>query len=265
MPINFTQLFKDSWNFLQNQRKFTFSFVGIFMLLSAAVGLIQQAMLPAIENADAMSDEQRLEVLLQQSNSTDIFWFTLLKMFLMLFLTFWGTTAVHQISQRQYQGLGQSAGRTFTRLFGALLLTIICFFPFFVGIISVLSTFLQTVAGGQASGFSSIIGLFLIIIGVLTLIRLCLSPIRYLIDEQESIKSAVQNTLKFSNKRTSTLFFYCVISYLFFPLVAFQLAVLAQNIILSAVALLVMSLINVFSIVFTYRFYVIFNQKASAL
>ncbi|WP_386694416.1 hypothetical protein [Lonepinella sp. MS14435] len=254
MPINFTQLFKDSWHFLQNERKFAFSFVTIFVLASAGFGLLQQVLFPVVENIEALSEEQQMNILLQQSGDLSYLWFTLAKGLTTLFIVYWGTMTVHQISQRQYQGLTKTAGITFNRLLGIILLTVLCFLPFFIGAIG-------TIAGVLSQSSISFISLFLMISGIFILIRLCLSPVRYLLNH-ESIKSAVQNTLISAKGRTAVLFFYCTISYLFFSLLGLQLAMLAQNMLLTIVALVIMSFINVFSIVFTYRFYTVFNQQA---
>ncbi|WP_439238545.1 hypothetical protein [Lonepinella sp. BR2919] len=253
MPINFTQLFKDSWHFLQNERKFAFAFVIIFVLVSAGFGLLQQAIFPVLENMEPLNEQQQMDVLLQQSSDLTFLWFTLAKGLATLFIVYWGTMTVHQISQRQSQGVAQTAVMTFNRLLGIILLNILCFLPFFIGVIG-------TIAGALSQSSLSFISLFLMISGIFILIRLCLSPVRYLLTN-ESVKSAVQNSLISAKGRTSALFFYCTISYLFFPLVGFQLAVLAQNLLLTIVALVIISLINVFSVVFTYRFYTVFNQQ----
>ncbi len=254
MPINFTQLFKDSWHFLQNERKFAFIFLSLFVLASAGFGLLQQAIFPVLENVDSLTEEQQMDVLLQQSSDLTFLWFTLAKGLATVFIVYWGTLTVHHISQRQSPRLAHMAGLTFSRLIGIILLTVLCFLPFFIGAIG-------TIAGVLSQSSLSFVSLFLMVSGIFILIRLCLAPVRYLV-ANETLKSAVQNSLNSAKGRASVLFFYCTISYLFFPLIGFQLALLAQNFLLTVIALIIMSLINVFSIVFTYRFYSVFNQQA---
>ena len=46
MPINFTQIIKDSWNFIQNEKLILIKLIGLYVAASFLIVLLQSALLP---------------------------------------------------------------------------------------------------------------------------------------------------------------------------------------------------------------------------
>ncbi|SSY93412.1 Uncharacterised protein [Aggregatibacter aphrophilus] len=46
MPINFTQIIKDSWNFIQNEKLTLVKLIGLYVVASFLIVLLQSALLP---------------------------------------------------------------------------------------------------------------------------------------------------------------------------------------------------------------------------
>ena len=69
MPINFTQLFQDSWNFIRNQRQFIITFTVAFFLISLAIDMLGSALLEpivTIPNKENLPPEQLLATILEK-------------------------------------------------------------------------------------------------------------------------------------------------------------------------------------------------------
>lgn len=254
MPINFTQLFQDSWNFVRNQRHFVISFIIIFMLATAGLALLPQTQLNLPNNANMSQTELTQAIIEQSMNGTSLL-NTLAKQAASLFVATWGLAAIHQISQGKKFNLANAAQLGMGRFLGVAVLSIIGILPLFVGI----TDGMAQLALKQPP---SILSLFLMITGVIVFVRLCLAPLSYLTSDS-SLKNALQNTFKLGLKRSGILFVYCLITYFFLPLISLQISSLASNVVFFIIVLAMIAFINVFSLVFTYRFYTVFKQKAA--
>lgn len=259
MPINFTQLFQESWNFLRNQRKFSFAYIGVLIFVSFALTLLQSSIAPPLQHTEGMTSEQQMIALAEQMNNSEMLFLTIAKLSITLFVLYWGLMAIHQISQQRFKGLIDAARDTMGRFLGVLGLSIIVFLPITIGFFGSATALLATLMN-QPEQIPSIFALFLLLSGIFFLVRLCLAPLSYLIGDND-FKSAVSNTLKLGTGRSSVLFLYCLINYIFFPLIVVQISVLVQNEILMILAIALISFINLFSTIFTYRFYSVFKQK----
>jgi len=254
MPINFTQLFQDSWNFVRNQRQFVITFIVIFMLTAGVLALLPQTQIN-LPNDTNMSQAELTQAMIKQSMNETSFFNTLAKQAISLFIATWGLAAVHQISQGKNLNLAHAAQLGISRFLGVALLSIIGILPLFVGIT-------EGMAQLALKQPPSMLSMFLIIMGVIVFVRLCLAPLSYLTNDS-SLKNALQNTFKLGIKRSSVLFVYCLISYFFLPLISLQVSGLASNLVFFILALTVIAFINVFSLVFSYRFYTVLKQKAA--
>ncbi|MDD7569448.1 MAG: hypothetical protein PUJ68_06055 [[Actinobacillus] rossii] len=252
MTINFTQLFQDCWNFVRNQRQFVVSFMIIFVLATGALSFVHfDSTVSVPEN---ITEEQAVEIMLQQAQSSTAQLAFVMQRVLSLFISAWGIMAIHHISLGNGLNLSVSATQTLRRFLGVMLLTFLCILPITLGLMSGMAALAQQQT-------PSIWALFLIIAGVFLFIRLCLAPISYLVGDTE-LKNTVQNMLKLGYRRSGALFLYCLIAYFLFPLIIMQLTLLANNVVFFIIVLIGTAFINIFSLVFSYRFYTIFKQKA---
>ena len=257
MPINFTQLFQDSWNFIRNQLQFIITFTVSFFLISLAIDMLGSALLEPIvtlPNKENLPPEQLLATILEKTDITLLFFINIISQILFIAVSSWGILTIHHISLRNNYTLSQVFGMTLSRLLGVLLLNILLLFPIIIGLANI-----WVALAGQTS--PSIFAVLAMFFGIFVSIRLCLAPVSYLIGDKGLSESISFIWLK-GVKRTTVLFLYCVLVYFIFQLVGQQLASLSDNLVFTLFANLVISFINAFALVFTYRFYIIFTQKA---
>ncbi|PVX42917.1 hypothetical protein C8D76_101252 [Pasteurella langaaensis DSM 22999] len=254
MPINFTQLFQDSWNFVRNQRQFVIAFIIIFMLATGAFSLLIPTQINVPNDAD-ISQTELTQAIIEQSMNEASLLNGFMKQAVSLSIATWGLAAIHQISQGRNFNLTNAAQLGISRILGVAVLSVISILPLFVGV----STGVAQLSLKQSP---SILSLFLMITGVIVFVRLCLAPLSYLMGDSP-LTTALQDTFKSGIKRSGILFMYCLITYFFLPLVSLQISSLASNLVFFIIVLAIIAFINVFSLVFSYRFYTVFKQKAA--
>ena len=100
MPINFTQIFQDSWNFMRNQQKITIQFIMLFFISSLATSLlIPTGATPADLAVNEQTGANELQALIIQADTTNSV-AMLIQVVFTMFLSAWGTVTIHQLSQR---------------------------------------------------------------------------------------------------------------------------------------------------------------------
>lgn len=255
MPINFTQLFRDSWNFMRNQRQFVMKFMLILLAASAVMSFLASILQSSAVNPEQMDQTQLAQAMIEQSRQPSRQLFFLLNQGVTLFISSWTLTVIHSISRQHGMNLASSAISTARRFIGVALLSILNVSPLFVG--------LWFAFGDMGNNRApSILSLVLIIAGLILFVRLCLVSVEYLI-RPVSMQSAVKNILVLGTKRTGTLFFYCLIVNFFLPLIGLQLSTMAINMVFSVIVLTAIALVSLFSLIFTYRFYSVFSNQAA--
>ncbi|WP_373100376.1 MULTISPECIES: hypothetical protein [Pasteurellaceae] len=257
MPINFTQIFQDSWNFMRNQQKITLQFSAFFFVVAFAVNLLASNLLPAnIMPDEAGSNAADLEVVGNLMLSKDIVVLGVVQVLLNLFISCWGIMTFHQLSERRRLSLGQTLNMTAKRFAGVFFINLIIVFPLVIG----LAESLVALIGKNAPSLFSV---FTITLGIFIFIRLNLATVHYLITQ-----TGLAQTLKViwlsGFKRTGVLFIYCLLIYFALPLIVRNIAALSDNMLFDIVISFIISAINVFSLIFSYRFYTLFMQKAQA-
>lgn len=249
MPINFTVLFQDSWNFIRNQQVAAYRFLLIYTLYALGGYFLTSTFL-ANENTSDLSQEQAL----QSIATADFAYLYILQQAVMLFLNAWIMLSVHQISQTSTFNLSQSFTQTLSKFFGVALLNLLLALPIGIIVLDIISA-IVTSRNPSAFAFPGII------IGIFVLIRLFLAPIAYLLSDQSWSKS-IGFIWQKGRKRTGTLFIFCLITQFIFGLIAQQLNLLANNAIFAFISAISLAGLNVFSLILTYRFYTLFTQKA---
>lgn len=246
MPINFTQLFQDSWNFVRNKQKIILIFSLVFFLFQLCSSLI----LPHFATTDVMVALETNAV-----PNQDILLVVVFLQFVSFLLTSWYLVAIHQIAQGEPFDMAKSFVFFMPRLFGLILITFIVLFPMVVGIADVLFAFLHLAK-------PTIISLIAFILGIYVYVRFCLADVHYLLSGS-SINQTLKTVWLSGFKRTSVLFIYCLLMNVVLPLFLRTLSKLSNNILLELIILGITAFVTLFSLVFTYRFYSVFMQKAS--
>ncbi|TCP95730.1 hypothetical protein EDC44_1079 [Cricetibacter osteomyelitidis] len=268
MNINFTQIFQDSWNFIRNQRRFTLSFMLIFVAVLIIFQLILGYMQPIIfkevsEQFAVMTQNIPAEAKaqLEAINGNDSTQSVLLSLAMIThprmlailissqvinsFVITCGIIAVHQISRLQPFSLSMAFARGLQCFLGVLAINIIVLMPIGLGA--------AFAVGGNA------LGSLLMLVGIYIFIRLCLAYFVYLI-ENKSIFEAIRFTWQKTQKGFGSLFIFFLLAYVVLTMLHSQLSVLDDNIVLLFIGMVLSAFLHLFSIIFSYRFYTLFMK-----
>lgn len=251
MPINFTSLFQDSWNFMRNQKELVYRFLFIYALFSLASYALSSNLL---DNADLVSSNTP-EQALQNIALSDVALMYALQQVAFLFLNCWAMLSVDQINRQHAFNLNQSFTATLSKFIGVIVLNILLVLPLLLIALDIISSILTE----RSPSAFALPGM---IFGIFVFIRLFLAPIAYLLGEQ-TFSNAIGFIWKTGVKRNGTLLLFCLITQFLFGLIAQPLNALASNGILAIVAAILLAGLNLFSLILTYRFYTLFTQKAS--
>lgn len=252
MPINFTQIIKDSFHFMQNEKRNIIVLCALYFFADIIMVLLQSAMLPN-EIVVSLSNNQ-ISSAISEEQGINLVTFFFLKQFIYIFISAWCLVTIHQISLRQFSTVLQSFASTLKRIWGAMLLSFLIFIPILVGLTEAMIAIQQKVQ-------PSIISLFAIIIGIGLYIRLCLAPVHYLLTDA-GISASAKITWRAAMGRAAVLFIFCLLIYVLVPLAESFLISLSSNAIMAVITGIIAALINVFALIVTYRFYTLFIAKA---
>ena len=181
MPINFTQIIKDSFHFMQNEKRNIIVLCALYFFADIIMVLLQSAMLPN-EILVSLSNNQISSAILEEQG-INLVTFFFLKQFIYIFISAWCLVTIHQISLRQFNTIWQSFSSTLKRILGAILLSFLIFIPILIGLTEAMIAIQQKVQ-------PSIISLFAMVIGIGLYIRLCLAPVHYLLTNDSISHSA---------------------------------------------------------------------------
>lgn len=249
--INFTHIFQDCWNFMRNQREITLKFTALFFIVSALISFFSsQIQIEMLTPSQAMnvSDAEVVQA------SKYMLVLVVLPMLLNIFLSAWGISSIHQISQYSEAKLSQSFTIAMKRFLGLVLINILISIPLLISASEILVSIMMHTS-------PSIFSLIAIVLGTFVFIRFSLLNVHYLIHNQ-SLSQSIKTMWQSGVKRTAQLFLYTVISYIAFPLLLKQLYLwISGNLLLEIIIDAVSSFVYVFLLIFAYRFYTIFMQQ----
>ncbi|ACA32466.1 hypothetical protein [Histophilus somni] len=242
--INFTHIFQDCWNFVRNQQKITLQFTALLFIVSVfALFFKQSIQTDTLELSETISNTETLQL------SHYLFISGLLRMF----ISAWGILTIHQLSQHIEPQLSQSVISTAKRFGGLLLLNILIAIPLGIGTSEILVSAIMHKS-------PSIFSLFALALGIFVFVRLNLLNVHYLI-HNHSISQSLKTMWKSGVKRTHLLFLYTLINCLL-PFLLRQLSLfLSHNLFMEILITAIISLAEVFLLIFTYRFYTLFMQQ----
>lgn len=252
MAINFTKVFQDSWNFVRNTRQVTFTFTLFFSLNQICISLFSSFILP--NRSSSQNAEQFVETLTLSSDNMLLVSAILMSEAISFLLSLWCLTTIHQISKGT---LIQNSPLAFAmkRFWGALFINILVLAPLLLGLSDIAASVLLLKV--QPSFFS----LIALSVGIYLFIRCCLAYLYYLLNPV-TVRQAFRDSWLAGAGRVSMLFLYCLIIYFALPMLIRQLYSLNSNLIFELFASLIFAFVTVFSLVFTYRFYTLFMNKA---
>ena len=250
MPINFTQIFQDSLNFMRNQRKTVLIFVGIFVV-SQLINALVSVPMPSLGDNPNPSQQDIIDAL-SKVEPTVLVGSFLFQQLLMSFIATFGIATIHHINQQNENPINQGLMLTLRRFLGVVVLDIFMSLPLLFGTADVISSFLSKNALSPLAFVSMVLGLFFFV-------RLCLSPVHYIASNQSIGQSALQ-VWRAGIKRNGVLITYALITYLFLPLLANSIGTTLGTSFLSVIFGILVALFQIFILVFTYRFYSLFMK-----
>ena len=252
MPINFTQIIKDSFHFMQNEKRNIIVLCALYFFADIIMVLLQSVMLPN-EIIVSLSNNQ-ISTAISEEQGINLVTFFFLKQFIYIFISAWCLVTIHQISLRQFNTVLQSFSSTLKRIWGAMLLSFLILIPILVGLTEAMIAIQQKIQ-------APILSLFAMVIGIGLYIRLCLAPVHYLLTN-DSISHSAKIMWRAAMGRVSVLFIFCLLTYVLIPFVENFLTAFSSNAIMALISGILVALINVFALVVTYRFYTLFISKA---
>lgn len=245
MPIKFSNLLQDSWNFIRNQANFTVTSIALLVLLQ--LGTFYLFPRPVVSQAD-LQNQDVLALFAQQLTPT------IVSALVSVFLNVLIILNIKSINNGTYQHFAQNLSESLKAFLPIIGLTIFMVLPMSIGI-----SFGGTVGH---PGSLAIMILPLMATGIYVFVKLCLVVYAYLLEEP---RKGVMETLKFtwglSRGRMLPLFLFCVLSYMLPSLLGSVVSNIGGElgIILSQV---VGAFISLFVIIFGFRFYQVYRQQA---
>ena len=250
MPINFTQIFQDSLNFMRNQRKTVLIFVGIFVVSQLISALVSVPM-PSLGDNPNPSQQDIIDAL-SKVEPTALIGSFLFQQLLMSFIATFGIATIHHISQQNENPINQGLMLTLRRFLGVIVLDIFMSLPLLFGLADVMSSSLSKDELSPLAFVSMVFGLFFFV-------RLCLSPVHYIASNQSIGQTALQ-VWRAGVKRNGILIIYALITYLLLPLLVNSVGAILGTSFLSVIFGILVALFQIFILVFTYRFYSLFMK-----
>lgn len=250
MPINFTQIFQDSLNFMRNQRKTVLIFVGIFVVSQLISALVSVPM-PSLGDNPNPSQQDIIDAL-SKVEPTALIGSFVFQQLLMSFIATFGIATIHHISQQNQNPINQGLMLTLRRFLGVVVLDIFMSLPLLFGLADVMSSSLSKDELSPLAFVSMVFGLFFFV-------RLCLSPVHYIASNQSIGQTALQ-VWRAGVKRNGILIIYALITYLLLPLLVNSVGAILGTSFLSVIFGILVALFQIFILVFTYRFYSLFMK-----
>lgn len=247
MPIRFSALFQDTWNFMRNRPHFVMYAVISLAALQIAISMLfpkVQLDLQAVQNSPEIAKEAMLGSLLPG----------ILSLFAVMLVNVLLVLNINAINHARYSHFFQNVMLAIQRFLAVTLLSFIQFFPLSVGVSFLL------MLGAE----SSLIALPLMITGLFVFVKLNLVMYTYLLEEPPlSIGQTLRFTWTMSQGNMMPLILFCALVYAF-PMVlggflnAIQLA-LGEGI-GHFIAQILGALINLTVTIFSFRFYQVYRQ-----
>lgn len=266
MPINFTQILQDCWNFIRNQRRFTCYFMLLFAGLLIAFQFVFDTVRPGVLNevsAQLEAIRQSLPAELAQQLKVSDRNDSLLQMIAVIthptmmtvsivgqivigFITACGIISIDQISRQKTFDFSTALSAAIRRFSGALIINVLILLPLIYALV------LAVLGAGIAA-------LIVTAAGTYVFVRLCLTYIAYL-TERKKLVEAVRFTWRKTQKGFGSLFIFCLLNYVTVIILNGKISAWADNSLLLFISIVCTAFLHLFSIIFSYRFYTLFMK-----
>lgn len=235
MPVRFSSLLQDSWNFIQNQRAFSLTAIGLLMMSQLFVFFI-------FSNAESTTTD----VVPQSSMLYSALLIGIANVYITLLLIF----NIKAINAGSFQSFFQHAGATFNKLFPALGIYMLMSFPLSMGVSSLL-----------ISTEMSLIALPLLIGGTFIFLKLCMATYTLIIEDYR-FGEAVKFTWFFTKGKMRFILAYSLIANLLPALIGTIVSSLGNNIVITLISITISAFLSLFTTIFGFRFYQTLRQMA---
>ncbi|QLB13896.1 hypothetical protein EV697_101399 [Bisgaardia hudsonensis] len=253
MSINFTQILTDSLNFMRNQRTIVMRFTAYFFIVALLIHFLISHLLPE----DVQLNELNNGINTLDMSSThfgNVAYLGIVQVILNLFISAWGIFTIHQLSQRIKLSLIDTFLFTLKRFLGFFFISLIITIPILIGSAEMIVSYLTQKPSSPFSLLTTAFGLFIFV-------RLNIASIYYLTN-QTTLNETIKNVWKLGVKQNFPLFIYFLINDVLLRLLSYQVnRLISGSSIVEIISLFIISLIGVFSLVFTYRFYSVFTHR----
>ncbi|BFQ93780.1 hypothetical protein ACLRAA_03225 [Gallibacterium anatis] len=245
MPINFFRIFQESGYFVRNRYPIVITFTVLFALNSLVFQLI-------------VNSYGGLEKLLSTPTliPSPLVFAAFINLFLTLLFTVWFILTVDQILTNRIGDMFLYLGESLKKVFGFAgynIILLLAFFPMFMGLSAL------TISSDVATLMISAVASFAISGYLLT--RVALLPFAYLLEPN---KQSLGKLYQLINQRRQ---WKAILGYLFFvyvlPMLVSNQLILLLGANLVVVSTILTAFINLFSLIFAYRFYRVFMKKVS--
>lgn len=235
MPIKFTELLQQSWNFIRNQPKFSSFAISLLIVLQS----INFIFLPNTA----------------ESLSPDVLFPRLLSAAATVFLSILIILNIKSINSGSFQQFFQNSGEALQRFFPVIFLTLVMVFPVSLGMAA--GTLATT---GDTS--LSLIAFPLLIGGMFIFIKFSLVIFVYLTETpQKTVRETLAFTWSLTRGRLYPVVSYCFISQ-FLPIVINTLVLsLGANLVTVIISVVVSAFLSLYMNIFGFRFYQSYRQE----
>ncbi|WP_301098945.1 hypothetical protein [Otariodibacter sp.] len=245
MPINFQRLLQESWNFMRNQANFSLFGVGLLVILQ----LIGIYFLPTSTiSQDNMQSVSSMKDINMLAFASSIIWAVLsIWVNILLILN------IKSINAGQYRSFFSNIGGALKGFLPVIFLNLIMVMPL---------AFASSLSGVSVATGNSlpIMGIVVMVLGVFIFVKYSLVTYVYLVESpRKSISETLRLTWAMSRAKMKLLSVFCGITYLL-PLLINLLIGQTNGDIGILVVQIVGSFINVFMVIFSFRFYQIYRE-----
>lgn len=232
MPVNFIKIFQDSWNFILNQKQLAIFFWVVLMIDNLVFRYL-------LSSVDPSTDEGgRSSIFLMFAGQV-----------VNAMLTLWFLSVIMLISQQRQANLSEALSYAIRKIPLFLLLNFVIILPLSLAAANYIAN-----AGG------SIFTMLSVLLGVYLFIRLSLTPYSYAI-ENSSFSEALKLVWLNGMGRVVPLALFAVLAYLLPLIITLMLGRFPASFLTDVLVSAVSAAINIFTLVFTYRFYQLFIDK----
>lgn len=244
MSIKFPDLLQQSWNFMRNQH--AFSLFAVITIVAVQLAFI----LLSSNSSELMSEPQSQPIQIDVAKMVSVLLPTIFLGVVNLFITVLMIFNIQSINDGNYRQFFQNAGSALKHFLPVLLLQFVMVLPLSLG-----------ASFAMASPETVIIALPVLVVGFYFFIKLSLVIYAYLLEKpQKGLSESIKFTFQLSRGKMLPLILFCVISYLLPGMLSRLFTVFGNDFIGIVITIVLSAVINVFMVIFSFRFYQVYRH-----